>query len=283
MPKTRSLLYCAASLLARALPIVLFSISVPLAIAAGSPNIVISQVYGGGGNSAATLKNDFIEIFNRDGSTVNLNGWSVQYNSTAGTGTWQVTALSGSLAPGQYYLVQEAAGAGGTTNLPTPDKTGGIAMSATGGKVALVNTTTALSGSNPPTTNIVDLIGYDGANFFEGAATPTLSNTTAALRLGGGCIDTDNNSQDFSVGAPAPRNTSSPVNCGNVSGTGSAIPNPVPAGTQVVLTVTVTPGSNPTSTGITVTGNLSLIGGSANQSFSNNVSNGCSTGDANTF
>src|SRR6266480_1068585 len=100
MSKTRSLLYCAASLLAQVLlPFLFIGFSASPALAAGSPNIVISQVYGGGGNSAATLKNDFIEIFNRDGSTVNLNGWSVQYNSTAGTGTWQVTALSGSLAP----------------------------------------------------------------------------------------------------------------------------------------------------------------------------------------
>ncbi|MEQ1530867.1 MAG: hypothetical protein ABL925_16240, partial [Methylococcales bacterium] len=30
-----------------------------------SPNIVISQVYGGGGNTGATYKNDFIELFNR--------------------------------------------------------------------------------------------------------------------------------------------------------------------------------------------------------------------------
>ncbi len=42
------------------------------------------------------------------------------------------------IEPGQYYLVQEAAGAGGTVNLPTPDAIGTIAMSGTAGKVALV-------------------------------------------------------------------------------------------------------------------------------------------------
>ena len=50
-----------------------------------SSSIVISQVYGGGGNSGATLKNDFIELFNRGGAPVSLNGWPVQYASTAGT------------------------------------------------------------------------------------------------------------------------------------------------------------------------------------------------------
>ncbi|PYQ75345.1 MAG: endonuclease/exonuclease/phosphatase, partial [Acidobacteria bacterium] len=122
--------------------------SAPLnAISAG---VVISQVYGGGGNSGATLKNDFIELFNRGTVAVNVSGWSVQYAATAGT-TWQRTNLPPvTVPPGGYLLVQEAAGAGGTTDLPAPDSTGNIAMSATSGKVALVNTTTVLAGSGCP-------------------------------------------------------------------------------------------------------------------------------------
>src|SRR5438270_2201112 len=95
-----------------------------------STTIVISQVYGGGGNSGATYKNDFIEIFNRGAAPVSVTGWSVQYASATGT-TWQVTNPNGSIAPGQYYLIQELAGAGGSVNLPTPDATGVIPMSAT--------------------------------------------------------------------------------------------------------------------------------------------------------
>src|SRR6478736_795127 len=82
-------------------------VSPPPAVRASASGIVISQIYGGGGNAGSTFKNDFIEIFNADGATVSLNGWSVQYASAAGT-TWQVTALSGSLAPGQYFLIQES-------------------------------------------------------------------------------------------------------------------------------------------------------------------------------
>ena len=175
---------------------------------AASSTLVISQIYGGGGNAGATLKNDFIEIFNRGTTTINLTGWSVQYASSAGT-TWQATNLSGSLAPGKYYLIQEAAGAGGTVNLPTPDATGTINMSATAGKVALVNSTTVLTGSCPAA---VDFIGYDGANCFEGTATVVLSNTTAALRNGAGCTDTDNNAADFTIGSPAPRNSATAAN-----------------------------------------------------------------------
>jgi HYR domain/Lamin Tail Domain len=71
--------------------------------AQGTSSLVISQVYGGGGNLGATLTHDFIEIFNRGTTPVSLTGWSLQYTSAAGT-TWQVTPLSGSIAPGQYYL-----------------------------------------------------------------------------------------------------------------------------------------------------------------------------------
>src|SRR5262249_14363122 len=39
-----------------------------------------------------------------------------------------------------------------------------------------------------------------------------LSNTTAAIRAAGGCVDTDNNATDFAAGAPTPRNTASPLN-----------------------------------------------------------------------
>jgi len=127
-----------------ALSALLVGIAAGEALAAGSADIVISQVYGGSGNASAVYKNDFVELFNRGTAAVSIGGWSVQYASAAGS-SWAVTNLTGSIQPGQHYLVQEAQGAGGTTNLPTPDVTGNIAMSATTGKVALVTDTTALT------------------------------------------------------------------------------------------------------------------------------------------
>ncbi|HEX5682731.1 MAG TPA: ExeM/NucH family extracellular endonuclease [Ideonella sp.] len=184
---------------------------------ASTSGVVVSQVYGGGGNSGATLKNDFIELFNAGSNPVALAGWSVQYNSTTGTGTWLKTDLSGVvLQPRQYYLVQEAAGTGGTQDLPTPDATGTIFMSATGGKVALVSSTVALVGDKPSSSSIVDLVGYGSANFFEGSgAAPAPSNTTGDLRAANGCTDSDQNISDFAIGAPTPRNTGAPLgSCG---------------------------------------------------------------------
>ncbi|SDH36636.1 MULTISPECIES: ExeM/NucH family extracellular endonuclease [unclassified Duganella] len=183
---------------------------------AASP-VVISQVYGGGGNSGATLTHDFVELFNRSDADVDLSGWSVQYTSAAGTGAWGVTPLSGTvLKPGQYFLVQQAKGNGGTVALPTPDATGTSAMSANNGKVALVSGTGALSGASPAASSIVDLVGFGTATYFEGSgAAPGLLATTAALRAAGGCTDSDNNAADFVAGEPLPRNSANPVNqCG---------------------------------------------------------------------
>src|SRR5699024_4245620 len=99
------------------------------AAAAPSTSLVISQVYGGGGNMGATYTHDFIEVFNRGATAVSLEGWSVQYAASAGS-SWQRTNLTDvTLAPGQYFLVREAMGAGGSTPLPVPDASGTIAMS----------------------------------------------------------------------------------------------------------------------------------------------------------
>lgn len=179
-----------------------------------APTLVISQVYGGGGNSGAIYKNDFIEIFNPGSAPVSLGGWSVQYASAAGT-TWQVTALTNvTLQPGAYYLVQEAAGSGGTTNLPTPDATGAIAMSGTAGKVIVVQSTTAQTGTCPAAA--VDRISFgSGSTDCGGGITATLGNTTSASRKTNGCTYTATMT-DFAVGTVNPRNTSAPTNvCGN--------------------------------------------------------------------
>jgi uncharacterized protein len=191
-----------------------------------SPSVVISQVYGGGGNSGATYTHDFIELFNRGTTTVSLTGWSVQYTSATGTGNFGsaanlITPLSGSIAPGQYILIQESTNAAVGSPLPPPDITDAtpILMAAGAGKVALVNTTTPLGcngGSTPCSgaalATIVDLVGYgtgaSGANFFEGAGpAPTLSATLAAFRRFNGCQDTDSNSADFTAAVPSPRNS----------------------------------------------------------------------------
>jgi uncharacterized repeat protein (TIGR01451 family) len=254
-----------------------------------SPDIVISQVYGGGGNSGATYTHDFIELFNRGASPVDVSTWSVQYASATGS-TWSNrTNLSGIIGPGQYYLIQQAQGAGGTQPLPTPDATGTIAMAAASGKVALVTNQVNLACGTSCAANpaVRDFVGYGSANDFEGTAAPILTNTTAALRAAGGCTDTDSNGSDFTAVAPIPRNSARPANgCGGPTpptGVGAANPPSVPAGGSTLLTVAVTPGANPTSTGLTVTGDLTAIGGPAAAPLFDDGTNGDVTAGDLTF
>lgn len=202
-----------------------FAAAVP--VLAVSPDVVISQVYGGGGNTGAPYISDFIELFNRGTAPVSLAGNSVQYASATGTSNFgssnqMITELpSVTLNPGQYYLIQESTGTVGVP-LPSPDTVDATAMSMAlgAGKVVYTTGDTPLGCNGSPNVcsaaqlaRIVDLVGYGStATFFEGASpTATLTNTTSAQRGGAGCTDTDNNGADFATGAPNPRNTASPT------------------------------------------------------------------------
>ncbi len=191
-----------------------------------STSVVISEVYGGGGTTSSRYKYDFVELFNVGSTPVNLGGWSVQYGSTSGT-TWLVTALSGTIQPGKYFLVRLGS-AGSGTNLPTADDTGTVEMSATAGKVALVNGTTALTGACPTSSRYVDLVGYGTAtNCSEGMATANTSASSSVRRAASGCLDTDDNRADFTVGTPTPQNASTAaVNCSQIPTDAGVIPTP---------------------------------------------------------
>jgi hypothetical protein len=201
---------------ALALLLTLAVLAVPSAVGSGTGAIVISQVFGGGGNAGAPFASDYVEIFNRSSSAVDVTGWTIQYATAAGT-SWSPTALSGTIAPGRYYLVELAGGTTGAA-LPTPNATGSTNLSATSGKIALVRGTAALTcgasaGSCAGAPLLEDLVGYGTAADHEGsAAAAALTSTTASLRAGGGCTDSDANAGDFSAGAPAPRNAASAAN-----------------------------------------------------------------------
>lgn len=197
------------------------AVAAALAVPAGaapSTSVVISEAYGGGGNSGAPYLNDFIELENRGSTAQDLSTWSVQYISASpgASTTWQVTALNGSFAAGNHYLVAEAAGANASaTPLPPSQATGSINMSGTSGTVALVRSTTALTcktaadcAADP---DIVDLVGWGTAVVHEGAAdAPGTSNTTSATRTS--APDTDQNGTDFTAETPTP--TGDPVGGG---------------------------------------------------------------------
>ncbi len=190
--------------------LVVSGVAAPAALAVPSADAVIAEVYGGGGNSGATLINDFVELANRGAAAVSLDGFSVQYAPASGN-SWQVTPLTGSVAPGARYLVAEAKGAGGSVVLPAADATGTISMSATAGTIALVQGTAALTCKTAADcaadARIKDLVGFGSAAIIrEGTPTAAPSNTTSVARASA-LADTDDNAADFSSGAPTPTNS----------------------------------------------------------------------------
>ncbi|TXS39022.1 endonuclease/exonuclease/phosphatase family protein [Streptomyces sp. OR43] len=209
-------------LLAGAVAVTLSATALPAAFAAPSSSAVISEVYGGGGNSGATLTRDFVELANSGSAPYDLSGFSVQYlpGAPSAGSLWQVSALTGSVAPGGRYLVAQAAGTGGTVALPTPDATGTVAMSAASGSIALVSGTTPLTCKTAADcaadTRIVDLVGYGSAVVREGSGPATGASATASVARAASLTDTDDNATDLSAAAPTPVNAA-----GQTSGGGT--------------------------------------------------------------
>jgi hypothetical protein len=193
--------------------------------------VVISQIYGGGGNASASFTNDFVEIFNRSTGTIDITNWTIQYQAATTVGGASGTAWATnrvcptgtcSLASGKYWLVQLASGgAVGASLSPDATPSSPTNMAATAGKVALVNSLTAIvspTGSGCPSSfaTVIDLVGYGStANCSETAPTsPTFSgNATSVSRKSNGCQDTGNNSSDFTnTSPPVPRNNATAAN-----------------------------------------------------------------------
>jgi hypothetical protein len=176
-----------------------------------STSIVISQIYGGGGNMGTVYTSDFVELFNRGPTAVSVSGWSIQYASATGT-TWTATALPAKTIPaGGYFLIQLYTGTGGLP-LPAADATGGTNLSALSGKVALVSTATALTCTTKCGTaaGVIDFVGYGAATDYEGTGpAPPATVITSAQRKASGCTETDDNGNDFASAAPSPRNAAS--------------------------------------------------------------------------
>ncbi|MDQ3283670.1 MAG: lamin tail domain-containing protein, partial [Acidobacteriota bacterium] len=236
-------------------------VSLATIASAASPNIVMSQVYGGGGSSsgAPAYTHDYVELLNTSNAAVSIGGWSLQYGSSTGnfgnTGNVYTFPANTSIGAGKYLLVK--LGAAGTLGATfTADLTStGLSMSASSGKVALVNNGTALgcgASATPctlPDTRIVDVVAWGASNNGEGGSSVNngtgLDSTKGAVRRSGGCQDTDNNVTDFFVLTTAtglvPRNSSSPAqSCStNAAPSVTAFANPIRTVAQDAAAFTV--------------------------------------------
>ena len=174
--------------------------------------VVIYEIYGGGGNSGAIYNKDYIMLRNNGTTAVSLAGFSIQYAPPA-SASWNVVPLSGSIPPGGFYLIQMGSGGAIGSALPAPDATDPNAtnINATDGKIILKNNIVAETTANPANANILDLVGYGNtASASETSPAPSPSNTQSITRRNSG-QDTGNNSTDFTRTTPNPINAPLPV------------------------------------------------------------------------
>jgi hypothetical protein len=202
----------------------------------GSPDLVISQVYTRGGESGATFRNDFVEVFNRGNSNVNIADYTLQVlvnaPPTSGGGLTSINILFVSsnggvpILPGEYRLYKFGSSGNNGADLPvTPDASGAsdFNLPSNAGRVVLVkgraNAAFAQFGCAVGVdASIADFFSYGAATCVEGTENfPAPSPTTAAVRNVDGCADTDNNVADFTTAAPNPRASSSPARLCNMS------------------------------------------------------------------
>ena len=172
------------------------SVVAPTASAAtDGSNVVINEVYGGGGNSGAKFTHDFVELYNPTDQDIDLDGWTLDQQSTKG-GSGAIVSLKGVIPAGGFFLIQGNpgdTGAGGA--LPTPDLEAGFNFSAKGAIAVLANAN-----------GEVDRVGWGGATKPEGTSASGTANGTSVQRKAVG-VDTDNNADDFIVAEPTPQNS----------------------------------------------------------------------------
>ncbi len=266
-----------------ALALLLVSLCAAVEARAASSTVVISQVYTAGGNSGATYNADYVELFNLSGAAVNITGWALQYFSAtaSATSTPVISPVQGSviLQPGQRYLIQATPGTVGAALPSTADQTSSnLAMGAAAGRIYVTNSTAALSNASGCPTSYVDFVGYGStANCYETAraTAPTVSQAIARTNA---CVDADNNATEFALTSAAARNSSAtPTPCGaTVISAAFVTPASVNAGQSTLLTATGTQG-------LTVTADLSSLGGSTTQPLYDDGSHGDVTANDGTY
>ena len=218
---------------------------VPLpAFAADGPRVVINEAYLKGGSNGAFFNKKFVELYNAGDTAQDLSGWSLQYRSAssvaAPTGA-NTQPLTGSIAPGGYYLIGLPGNGDGSVgaDLPAADITsGGLNPSGTTGQLFLANVAESLAvpAGSVADSRVVDFLGYGGAASFETtAASVDGPNGTANALVRTGFVDTNDNSLDF-----ANTTTVTPQGSG-----GAVTPTPAPTATA---TPTATPTPTPTVT-----------------------------------
>jgi predicted extracellular nuclease len=252
------------------------AIDITPASAAGSNSVVISEfrVRGPqGGND------EFVELYNLSSSPVNIGGWKVNASNNAGTtGTRATITANTIINPGCHYLLTNTASSGYSGTV-AGDQSYNTGVTDDGG-IALLNGST-----------IVDAVGMStGSAYKEGTPLASLGSTNTARSYerkpggaAGSATDTDNNANDFQLRTTSdPQNSSSPCigQEAGISAVGAANPATLDIAGTTLLTVTISPS---TTTGVSVTADLTSLGGAANTAFYDDGTHGDATAGDDVF
>jgi predicted extracellular nuclease len=238
--------------------------------ASASPGVVINEIHAdpaaglagdanGDGTRDAT-QDEFVELVNDGVAALDISGWTladgfgVRHTFPAGTtlsATCSIVVFGGDSPTGAFGngVVQTAS-------------SGALGLNNSGDTVTLNDGTSDVAtytygsegGNNQSLTRDPDVTGSDPLVEHSGA-----TGSGGALWSPGTLIDGVGY-----AGCPAP-----PLGL-----TGSATPSVLAGGEATLLTATVTPGTDPASTGIAVEGDLGAIGGAATQQFFDDGTNG---------
>ena len=190
-------------------------------------SLVISAVYGGGGNGNSDESGDFVELFNPTKEAIDLAGYTLQtqpkgkkeYNKD------RFSALKGNIEPGHYFLVGLSKDK--TYGPKDAKKTPDLVLSghdqdliASAGSVAILKGEKLCASMQCD--DSTDLVGYgafdvDMNAIHLGESAPKATNKTeAVVRIKSGCVDSANNQADFESAPLAPRTSADKADCDEI-------------------------------------------------------------------
>ena len=241
--------------------------TMPTLSARSASGVVISEFRFRG---PASGNDEFVELFNAGTAPVDITGWTLRASTNTGATFLRATIVAPTtINPGCFYLMTNATLSGGYSgSVPGNLTFSGNAF----GDDAGVALTTRVA------TEIVDQVGQGSrVGYGEGTRLPILLtnvNRGVERRPGGdrGFVDTDDNAADFrEINPPTPQNAQSPCLVSqNIAIAANATPSPAEQGEPLEVVGRVSPGKVPPSSGVTVFGDLSAVGGSARMPLADN-------------
>lgn len=239
------------------------AMATPIAASAATeqgPRVIINEAYLKGGSAGAFYSSKFVELYNAGDAAQDLSNWSLQYRPASGTAAASgVLPLSGSIAAGDYYLIQLPGNNNGASGaaLPQADLEGTLNPAGQNGTLWLADTKDKLTlptGAAQGAAHVVDLLGYGSSNTFEGTVGPDAGgNTTPNALVRTNFVDTDDNGKDFTVTttvtpqASGSSSTPDPEPTGEPTPDPTGSPSPQPTETPDVVAISAIQGTGATS------------------------------------